>query len=305
MIREETGTASPRPEGEAFLRSLLGAGVLLLVLRAVEPLFFGEDYYLTLSAHPFWIVILLAAVQNGFFVGVATAALASMLMDWPPRPVGVDITAHYLDLAVVPVQWLLAAIVIGGFRQGQIRKEQRLRRKNAWLEAANDSFSREIGRMDGLIDRLERAAAARDGRAGPKTTDVPGAALSALAALAQADDARLGEWLEDLRRDLGLEGLAVHFPDGRNAQAGGGVQVNAPMLERLRRDLEPNRAVPIAAADGPTVAAKGGEVVVLARTGGAAPRQAEEPVRGAAGAARPARAGGRQAQQSLDLEATK
>ena len=146
---------------DAFLRDLVGVVVLLLLVRAAEPLFFGPGYYATLSAHPYWIVVILAATQGGILTGIVGAAVATMLMDWPPRPVGVDITAHYVALAVVPVQWLLAAVIIGAFREGHMRREDALAADNALLVEMAEDLAAEIERLDAEIDALELDAATR------------------------------------------------------------------------------------------------------------------------------------------------
>ncbi|MDO5370578.1 MAG: hypothetical protein Q4F04_09565 [Paracoccus sp. (in: a-proteobacteria)] len=161
----EPGTS--QTESAAFLRGFLGSAVLLLIIRAAEPLFFGEDYFSTLTYHPFWIVVLLAAVQHGLFVGVATVGLATLMMDWPPRPVGVDITAYYADMAATPTQWLIVAVIIGLYRQGQIRRDQRVRRGNARLIEMNDALAKEIYRLDAALARAELAAATRPEGAAP------------------------------------------------------------------------------------------------------------------------------------------
>ena len=115
---------------EPFLRSMFGTLLLLLIVRWSEPLFFGPGYYVGLSIHPFWIIVILAAAQRGLFVGVTTAALAGLLMDWPARMLDADISTYYAELAILPVQWILSAVFIGAFRQMQIAEEHRLRLEN-------------------------------------------------------------------------------------------------------------------------------------------------------------------------------
>lgn len=174
----EPGTS--QTESAAFLRGFLGSAVLLLVIRAAEPLFFGEEYFSTLTYHPFWIVVLLAAVQHGLFVGVATVGIATLMMDWPPRPVDVDITAYYADMAAMPTQWLIVAVLIGLYRQAQIRRDQRVRRGNARLIEMNDALAKEIYRLDAALARAELAAATRPESADGTGSASPGRALDAL-----------------------------------------------------------------------------------------------------------------------------
>ena len=157
--RDDAPTTTAIDSQKSFLRDLVGVVVLLLLVRAAEPLFFGPAFYATLTAHPYWIVVILAATQGGVLMGIVTAAAATMLMEWPPRPVGVDITAHYVALAVVPVQWLLAAVIIGSFREGHMRRENALADENAHLMRMAEDFAAEIERLDAEIDALELGAA--------------------------------------------------------------------------------------------------------------------------------------------------
>lgn len=144
-----------RDESAVFLRGVLESAALLLLIRVAEPLFFGSGHFATLAFHPFGIVVLLAAVQHGLFLGIATVGLATLMMDWPPRPIGVDITAHYMDMASAPSQWLLIALLVGLYRQLQIRRDQQLRRENALLVDMNETLAAEIRRLDAALARAE------------------------------------------------------------------------------------------------------------------------------------------------------
>lgn len=177
----------PRPETSQFLRGFIGSAVLLVAINAAEPLFFGEGYFASLTYHPFWIVILLAAVQHGLFVGLSVVGLATMMMDWPSRPVGMDITDHYVDIAVAPAQWLIAALLIGLYRQQQIRRQRATLRENDRLREVNRTLAGEIHRLDAFVARAELAAATQAlPQGGADGADGPLAALDRLAA-ADAD----------------------------------------------------------------------------------------------------------------------
>ena len=125
------------PAQEPFLRAMFGTLFLLVVLRLVERFVFGPGYYAGLALHPFWIVVILAAAQRGLFVGVTTAALAGLLMEWPTRSLDTAIDTYYAELAVLPVLWILSAVFIGTFRQMQIAEETRLRDENRRLHVDN------------------------------------------------------------------------------------------------------------------------------------------------------------------------
>lgn len=174
---------TPHADGGNFLRGFVGSAVLLLVIDTAEPLFFGPSYFAGLTYHPFWIVILLAAVQHGLFVGLSVVGFATLLMDWPARPLGVDITAHYVDVATVPAQWLLVALVVGLYRQQQLHDERAVRQSNERLRQVNQTLADEICRLDGYVTQTERMVAITG-------SDPNTGILAALDALARADAAR-------------------------------------------------------------------------------------------------------------------
>lgn len=171
----------PRSETEPFLRGILASGVLLLLAIAIEHLFFDQGFYASLVLHPFWIIVLLATLESGLYVGVATAGLAALLMDWPPRQVGVDITDYFVDLAILPLQWLLAALCIGLFVQANIRALAELRRENARLMDMNETLASEILRADQALQETEVRIVTQ-----PHSPAPPLAALADLAGLEQA-----------------------------------------------------------------------------------------------------------------------
>jgi hypothetical protein len=163
MPRQNRGAERAKGDTGPFLGAIVESFVLLLLLEAAEILFFGDRYFASLAQHPFWIVVLLAALQHGLFAGVATAGLAALMMDWPPRPVDVDITAHYLEVAILPLQWLAAALCIGLFRQTQIRDQRRLQAEKASLEEINEALAAEVSRLDDEVEGFELEAVTRQG----------------------------------------------------------------------------------------------------------------------------------------------
>lgn len=168
-------------EIEPFLRGILASGVLLLLAIAFEHLFFDQGFYASLVLHPFWIIVLLATLESGLYVGVATAGLAALLMEWPPRQVGVDITDYFVDLAMLPLQWLLAALCIGLFVQANIRALAALRRENARLMDMNETLASEIMRADQALHETEVRIVTQ-----PHNPAPPLAAFADLAGLEQA-----------------------------------------------------------------------------------------------------------------------
>ena len=174
-----TDMPTPAPDladfgrAEPFAQSFVGVAVLLGVVAVSEPLLFGVGYYHTLSIHPYWVAVLLAASQHGLAVGLATVALATVLLGAPLRPVGVDATVHIAQSVVLPVQWLAITVILGSYRQRQLRETEALWQRNDRLARMNETLAREVDRMDTMLSEVERSAASQGAAAAPSKATVP------------------------------------------------------------------------------------------------------------------------------------
>lgn len=273
------GTVTPDvSDMRLFLRGIIGSAILLLATKAVELLFFGPGYYSSLAQHPFWIIVLIAALADGLFVGVATAGLAAMMMDWPPRPIGVDITSHYIDIAILPLQWLMVALCVGALRQIEIRNERAMKRRNDELVDMNEALAEEVQRLDAAVESMEVAAITREG------SEQVGIA-ERLVALRHADRDDLSRRFAEAAALYTAQPSVLLTWDGETsltpvAEIGReGLSVPIPASEALFRQLKDSLAgillegAPIEGTDGVLVAApihsRGGQfvgaVLILAR----------------------------------------
>ena len=147
----------------SFIRAVFEGVALLVIMIGIETLFFGRGTYATLDVHPFWIAVLLVTLQHGLYSGVTTAVLAAMMLDWPIRPPGLGIADYYLELARLPVQWIIAATLLGVYRQSQIRLEAERVREIAHLRAVNECFAEEVAKLDDELWQFEIAVAVSPG----------------------------------------------------------------------------------------------------------------------------------------------
>jgi hypothetical protein len=191
----------------SFIRAVTEGMALLVGLMAIETLFLGRGTYAALDLHPFWLPVMLVSLQYGVYGGVVTAILASLFMDWPLRPPGLDISAYYLEMVRLPIQWLLAAVLIGLFRQNQRRTEIERAREIERLRRMNTAFADEIRRLDEELWQLEVAIATEAPAPArqpdrPPPSDLGGAPEMPTTALREATAARLAEELQRCARDL-------------------------------------------------------------------------------------------------------
>lgn len=217
----------------SIMRPVIESGLILLGLNFAETLMFEPGFYGQLGFHPFWIVILLAAMQYGIFGGVTAAGMACLLMDWPARPIGVDIAQHYIDLAVQPLHWLVVALLLGSYRQIQIWQESRLKREHVRLRDVNESLAEEITRMDSALAHAELALVTQTSDGSGKNTEAFNALLSLLYA---------SESIEDLDRAFrsaataatGLpSGLLITDASGSLTSASGSISIESVPVSKI------------------------------------------------------------------------
>jgi hypothetical protein len=180
-----------------FIRAVFEGVALLVIMIGIETLFFGPGTYATLDVHPFWIAVLLVTLQHGLYSGVITAVLAAMMLDWPIRPPGLGITDYYLELARLPVQWITAAMLLGVYRQSQIRLDAERVREIAHLKAVNECFAEEVAKLDEELWQFEITVAVSPNVGAESVNTVPAKfsaieALVRLAALRAAGPAEVG-----------------------------------------------------------------------------------------------------------------
>ena len=197
-LQSDTVYRTPRPR-ETFQRGLLGSVVLLLIIAGAELLFLEPGYFNTLALHPFWIVIVIAAMQNGVAVGAITSVIATLLVGLPERLIDESATVYAARAAVLPLQWFVVALIVGFYRQKEIEETDGLRAEVMRLEKISGSLAEEVERMDSMVAALESKAAsgvAPEPDTAPKE-DLFHRALPELAALAGSYGADLPHSFED------------------------------------------------------------------------------------------------------------
>lgn len=104
--------------------------VFLAGLLVVDTLWGGGERFLTTSPHPFWIIVLLIAVQYGAFPGLIAAVASSLALVVGNQAVSMAswMTPEVLDNPAMlnPVLWVIAAVILGEVRQRHIREKTRL-----------------------------------------------------------------------------------------------------------------------------------------------------------------------------------
>lgn len=136
----------------AIVETIIGLGILLLIDLAFE----GNRFY-DVNPHPFWIVILLIAVQYGTNEGLFAALMATvffLLGNMPDQPAGVDRYDFLYGVFINPILWFMVSWVVGELRQRHIRERNGLMREleesSNREELISDSYKFVKGRKESL-----------------------------------------------------------------------------------------------------------------------------------------------------------
>ena len=125
---EQAGPPTLRPATTSYLMrdvagvrvwALLEIGSFLLAALVIDALWGANDRYAHLSLHPFWIVVLVASSYYGTSEGLAAVALSSLALlgnNLPQQQINEDGNVWLLRTLLLPLQWGLAALVLGSIR---------------------------------------------------------------------------------------------------------------------------------------------------------------------------------------------
>jgi hypothetical protein len=123
--------------------------------------FFGEgNRFWNVEPHPFWVIVLLVAVQYGTGEGILAAMLSSVALligNMPEHDFGKgsDMYAYLYEVLHLPVLWLMSAVILGELRQRHIREREYLIHELHEARSREDKISDSYNKVKGLKERLE------------------------------------------------------------------------------------------------------------------------------------------------------
>ena len=130
--------ASPSKSDGRSQKAVLGIPTVALVETALllgaallfDALFLDGTRFRAWSQHPFWIPVLLVAVQYGTNAGLVAATagtLALLAGNIPPQAVFEDRFIWFSGIVRLPLLWFVVTVVLGELRMRQIREKKALR----------------------------------------------------------------------------------------------------------------------------------------------------------------------------------
>lgn len=155
---EQSRERSPRKIAGLRASALAETLVLLAIALLIDGFLFNGDRFTAISPHPFWIVVLLIAVQYGTNEALVAAILSSaaLLVDnLPEQAFNEDLYAWLLRISYNPVLWCVAAVTLGEIRAGQRRKAEALRQELAAAQEQAGAFADAYERQSEIKAKLE------------------------------------------------------------------------------------------------------------------------------------------------------
>jgi len=170
----QTPQQTPQPGIDAPVvpapRRLLGfRRVALIELALFFGVALGLDWALGagmrfegVQPHPFWIPVLLLAIQYGTNEGILAAlaaALALRLGNLPEQSIAQDLYQHLFTLTREPILWLVAGVLFGELRMRQIREREDLRAGLALARKEAEAITRSYRALKSVKENLETRVA--------------------------------------------------------------------------------------------------------------------------------------------------
>ena len=138
--------------------ALLEIAAFLGTALAVDMLFALGDRFASLTPHPFWIIVLLVAVQYGAKEGLiaALAATAALLIgNLPEQGFSEELYDWLLRASREPLLWVFAALLLGEIRDAHRWERERLRELLAASREQAEGISLAYERLSAIKDHLE------------------------------------------------------------------------------------------------------------------------------------------------------
>lgn len=154
------GVSALRLRRSALLEMVLFFAAAL----GIDYFAFGGTRFYGMAEHPFWMIVILVSVTYGINEGLLAAALSSVALlagNLPAQGIDQDVYAYAYGIAERPLLWLLAAVVVGGMRQRQLRERAALRVELARTREERDVVADSYGRLKVAKEQMEIAAAAQ------------------------------------------------------------------------------------------------------------------------------------------------
>jgi GGDEF domain-containing protein len=142
--------------------ALLEMALFLGVALGIDRIFLDGSRFRSMPQHPFWILVLLVAVQYGTNAGLLAALASSVALlagNVPAEAILQDRFAWVFEILRLPLLWCLAAVILGELRTRQIREKDRLRLELAETSRREQVVAAAYKRLEAVKEALETRVA--------------------------------------------------------------------------------------------------------------------------------------------------
>ncbi|PWU05656.1 MAG: hypothetical protein C5B51_13995 [Terriglobia bacterium] len=153
----------------ALLRTSRAAPLWEIVLflgtaLAIDQFLLDGNRFRSLPEHPFWILVLLIAVQygtNAALLAALASTIALLAGHVPPQGVFQDRFAWLFEVCRLPLLWFVAAVILGELRMRHIRERARLRTELTETADRERVLAEACKKLSAVKDTLETRVAAQ------------------------------------------------------------------------------------------------------------------------------------------------
>lgn len=138
--------------------ALLELLIFFVVMLGYDAVFGEGIRFFDVQPHPFWVIVVLVAVQYGTAEGVVAAIIASLALllgNLPEQTMNQDIYDYLLAIFFMPLLWLLTAVIVGEFRQRHIRENSYLRQQLEESKEREKIIAESYESVKSLKEKLE------------------------------------------------------------------------------------------------------------------------------------------------------
>ena len=142
----------------AGLRSaaLIEMGIFFVIALLIDLFFLDGNRYWPMEPHPFWVVVILMAVQYGTSEGVLSAVIASVILLFGNMPeMQTDQYNYWLHVFSRPLMWVVAAVIVGELRQRHIREREYLYAELREAQRREETISNSYVKVKDIKEKLE------------------------------------------------------------------------------------------------------------------------------------------------------
>ncbi len=160
MTTAEIYTPAQEHKMFAGLRSsaIFEIAVFFAVILIFNFLFGDGARFWGVSPHPFWVIVLLIAVQYGTSEGILAAVVSSVILllgNMPEQSLNQDMYDYLFQIFKLPILWLVTAVVIGELRQRHIREREYLQNELREARHREEAIANSYAKVKNLKEKLE------------------------------------------------------------------------------------------------------------------------------------------------------